>query len=105
MKIDELKANEKRIDCPYCGISITAADLLDDTLKLLLIHKHVPHDCDDCTGLFMIYINLQVEEVYKCRNCNDARTWYEDVFIPGSWTGHSEKWVDCEYCEGRKDGE
>ena len=99
LSIDELKD----IDCPYCGYSIFAADLSDDDLQTLINTEHIPVDCCNCTGTYMIDINLQVEEVYKCRNCNDTGGWYEDVFIPGSWTGHSEKWFDCEYCEGRKD--
>lgn len=105
MTIDELKENSTEISCCYCGYSITTADLSDDDLQTLINTEHIPVDCSDCSGTYMIGIDLTVEPVFHCRECGDLGGWYEDIHVPFSMYGHSERWVECENCEGRKDGE
>jgi DNA-directed RNA polymerase subunit RPC12/RpoP len=116
LTIDELKENTTAIDCCYCGYSITTADLSDDDLQTLINTEHIPQDCNDCSGTFMIGIDkseyekmqynaafgvyevganyLIVEEVYRCRECGDLGEIYEDAFSPVA--GHYEIITRCD---------
>lgn len=94
MNIDELKLNETLISCPFCGFSIITADLSDDDLQTLINTEHIPVDCSDCTGTFMIGIDLTVEEVYRCRECGDLGEIYSDAFSPVA--GHYEIVTRCD---------
>lgn len=94
--VDDYLNYEGLIICPACGGHIYTADIDESEIAKLCDNKEIVVECPHCMADYSVDMNLKVEIVRRCRNCDDVGVIAFDSFEPVN--GHYTTVRNCECC-------